>query len=753
MDFYIRQGYVRPIFNDRIYYIFIGKRPNSINFDIPHEIPLGWLLHLRFCPKSILQAVDPLGWHFNNIQNHFASNIDFGVIFDDYQNKAYYDFVFSLPNRLIVIFLNSENNSIFRKLENLNRDFLISSDYPEIYSKIKSSINLKQRSFKDITDLLQKTKIIISKELNIKPDDLDDIQKENAEKAKKLLQDLDLQEAPNFNPNLVNTANLYQLLSLYKSDLISLKNIDHTDRVQHLLNSVQNLGAFKKSLIDFNSNKTSHSFYFPTLILAFPYIHPDHKKRYKEFIYKLDKKQQSIAKKIKKLKFLEQNINTYDYHIIQEDNTNSKIDINHEKLLAKFYNQELYEKQRRLLFLDFVGYLHSSFEMSPYIRVPERGSSLNAYISRLSPSQYKKTFNNHSIAKNITEIGKALSENMPSQVLDFLNSHGDGIFAISDLPIEWLLVNKVPLAFLCDVCRVPETGITSILSQFNTNSRTFYQIEEDILKKTFVICGAKSDDPIFHYYQKHLGQQKQLRKQLPYNTSHIQSKHDFFKEVNAIHPHLLIIDSHGGFDSQEEGSYIWMGDEKVTGSEIINNLPSIPLVILSCCWGTPIYGNSNTIAQAFFEKGTLSVLSTFLPISITKGFMLYFRILNNLSQAVNNGIHESWMNLISHTIRTAYFDDLLEPVLQKIGRKALNDTEYSNNRINWQAQSMYLKYRYKMYKKAHNFIYNSVQRKYKKEVKRLLKNHPVIPEFMLYTHLGRGDLIKFKSWLDQNNSI
>ena len=591
--------------------------------------------------------------------------------------------------------------------------------------------------------MLKKIKEITLKEFKIEFEQFDEIQKEKEKESEEILQDLNLKEVANFNPNLVNTANLYQLLWLYKSDLITLKDIEHTDRIKYLLKTSKDLGILKKSLIDGYQEKKSDSFCFPTIIIALPYMNPYYKNKIKESIYQLNKQKQPIAKNIKQLKFIEQNINDYNYYINQEKDT---------QLKYKESSQTLYEKKRYLLFLDVIGYLHSSFETSPYIRLPERGSSLNQYISRLSPSQYKKTSpnNNYSIARNIKEIGKALSKNIPPEVLDFLKNYGDGIFAISDLPLEWLLVQKVPLAFLCDVCRIPETGITSTLSQFNTNSKVFYSIEEDILSKTLVICGAKSDDPIFDRYKTQLEKQQV---NLSYTTAHVESKDEFFDKVNAINPHLLVIDSHGNFESQEEGSYIWIGDEKVTGDEIINNLPSIPLVILSCCWGTPIYGNSNTIAQAFFEKGTLSVLSTFLPISIDKGFLLYFRILNNLSNATKNGLHKSWMNFLSHTIRTAYFDDLLIPVFDKIGKKVLNNTKYLDNRVYWQASSMYLEYRSKMYKEVNDFVYDSIKEGYKKRVKRLLKNSPIIPEFMLYTHLGRGDLIKFQSWLKANNFV
>jgi hypothetical protein len=257
-----------------------------------------------------------------------------------------------------------------------------------------------------------------------------------------------------------------------------------------------------------------------------------------------------------------------------------------------------------------------------------------------------------------------------------------------------------------------------------------------------VVCGATPEDLIFKTYEHQINLNK-TQGDLPYKTAHIQSKDDFFRIVNEVRPHLLIIDSHGDFKNQTEGSYIWFGNEKVTGNEIVEKLPQIPLVILSCCWGTPIYGNSNTIAQAFFERGSFSVISTFLPVSVNSGFALYYRILNNLNYATKNGIHENWMNFVSHNIRTSYITDLFIPILEKFSMDILDYESYLKLRTDWSVKCMYRKTRDSAYKEAKEAVLECVKSSHKSRVEHLLKCNDLIPEFMLYTHLGRGDLIKF----------
>jgi hypothetical protein len=564
--------------------------------------------------------------------------------------------------------LNSQNDKIFQKLESLDRFFLVSSDDEKIYSKIESSQKLRPKSFSSQGTLVKKILDFTLQELNITPETFADIQQRRFEQAEKMLQDLNFKEVPNFLAARANTANIYQLLSLDKPELLKIKAVKGQERVKTLLDTSLTLGILSQHLKFPNEESLPDNLSLPTIILSYPFFNPDYRELIKEIIDETGGDERSIAKQMRYLRFVEQDIETYDYTVNLESKT-SNIDPN---LLIS--SGAL--KQNHTLFLDFVGYLHSTFELSPYIRVPARGASLNTYISRLSPSQYRKTQNSRSLGRNLAQIGKAISSNLPSQVVDFLGRYADGIFAISDLPLEWLLVQDIPLAFLCDVCRVPETSSTSILAQFNINCRQFFQINKNILRKTLVVCGATSEEPIFKNYEHHVSLQK--TQDLPYNTAHIESKDKFFETVNKLRPHLLIIDSHGDFKKQSEGSYIWLGNEKLTGKDIVEHLPQIPLVILSCCWGTPIYGNANTIAQAFFETGSFSVLSTFLPISVKKGFILYFRILNNLSYAASHGMHESWMNFISHNIRTSYIDDVLDLVFEKFSFDILERDKYAS---------------------------------------------------------------------------
>jgi hypothetical protein len=112
-------------------------------------------------------------------------------------------------------------------------------------------------------------------------------------------------------------------------------------------------------------------------------------------------------------------------------------------------------------------------------------------------------------------------------------------------------------------------------------------------------------------------------------------------------------------------------------------------------------------------------------------------------------MHESWLNFISHNIRTSYFDNLLDSAFDKFGSSILLQGEYEKNRTLWQVDCMDRNLRFNVYKQTHELIIKSIKDSYREKVQKLLDSSGIIPEFMLYTHLGRGDLVKFDSWITQ----
>ena len=385
----------------------------------------------------------------------------------------------------------------------------------------------------------------------------------------------------------------------------------------------------------------------------------------------------------------------------------------------------------RISFHDFVGMLHSSIKFSPYIRLPLLSKNINSElafvgiknINKLATSKSK----NKSIRKAMETIGKKISKEAFSPTTqDFIKEDAAQIVAITDLPIEWTMIDDIPLGFSHDVCRLPETPITGTLSQYVEQYYFRYSIPQNILQKTLVIFG--NDDETFVQAQKSV---MELSSKLGFKTKSCLSKESFFQTIIEEDPDLLIIDTHGDVDINTHESFLFVGDEKVTGDDVVRSEIKPRLVFLSACNTFSTYNTVATIANAFFEVGSLAVTTSYMPLMIIPATNLYCRLLNNLAFAATHDVHRNWLSFISHLLRTSYIHSPIEHISKNGDFKK---TENDNTLITLSAESMQFNKRRKIYKNLNdNAFTKSVNANYQ----------DIIPHYLMYSTLGRADMIQF----------
>ena len=241
-----------------------------------------------------------------------------------------------------------------------------------------------------------------------------------------------------------------------------------------------------------------------------------------------------------------------------------------------------------------------------------------------------------------------------------------------------------------------------MLSQFNRNSHFSFDIDSSILSKTLVVCGAPTGDAIEQNFRVLTDIWRENA--APWHWEHCDSLAQLYAVINDFRPQLLVFDTHGRFRDNNSGSELQIGSEFLNGENVIEHLPDVPLVMLSTCWGAPLYDCPNTIAHAFFENGTFAITSSMLPVSAMKGAILYSRVLGNLSYACEHPMHENWSSFMSHNLRTSYFDDLKENIFGRYPRELVDQCSYRDRRANWQTQSMFYQNRRKAFFEAPRIV-------------------------------------------------
>lgn len=460
--------------------------------------------------------------------------------------------------------------------------------------------------------------------------------------------------------------------------------------------------------------------FFAPIILALPYTNIDIRKTYTQYAVE-NGGDKSIAKDIE---FVLSQEYTHNY-CFSSDFNKSKLK---NPVVLGGVLKHLF--QPRSLFLDIVGHLHASFKFSPYLRLPFQGVSINkelSFVGAALNAQLTFSKDRQTIMRIITKIGTMLADNALSpDIKKMFKKRPSQIVALSDLPVEWINIDGIPLGFTHDICRLPETPVTGLLTHHQINLFQKYVIPKDILKRTLVVYGCRETE--FKEWQDKVDF---LSERIGFKTCICASIEEFAKSVHHHKPEFLIIDSHGGTDLLNHQSYILMGAEKMYPSDIVKNQISAPLVFLSACNTAPTYNSINTIANALFEVGSLSVTTSYMPLNIKESSVLYIRILNQLSQSANKFYHKNWLAFISHIQRTSF---ILNPLIE-IDEKAEEEWASAEKKGEILAVSMIFENR--------RMLYENLQ---KGEIPNGFKANysNITPHYLMYSTLGRADLIEFE---------
>ena len=456
---------------------------------------------------------------------------------------------------------------------------------------------------------------------------------------------------------------------------------------------------------------------YPPIVIAAPYTTKDVRDVFK-MMAKSDASMQSIDKVVE----LEETPN-YCYDVKAEDFGDDFVKTD---TFIKLFHAS------RLDFLDIVANLHSSFRFSPYLRLPIICKSINTELSFVSAKnnvQLAYSKDRTAYDKAIHKVGETMAAKLLApKTAKMLEKMPAQIVAMTDLPIEWMEIKGIPLGFTHDVCRLPETPASGMLTHYGiARFSSLYRIPEDILSKTLVVYGCREE--AFKEWQD---KADICARALGAKTEICQSLDEFENAVKKHHPDFLIIDTHGGTDLNLHQSYIYMGNEKVYPKDIAARGIFARLVFISACNTAPCYNDVNTVANALLEVGASAVTSSYLPLDVVESSTLYIRILNQLNMAAQQDIHRNWLAFISHMLRTSF---IMTPLVENARKE---DGEMMDpiltGKVN--ALSMYFENRAKLYRKL----------KAGEDVGGLKYDFSqAVPHYLMYTTIGRADLIMFES--------
>ncbi|WP_203558621.1 CHAT domain-containing protein [Bacteroides sp. 51] len=461
--------------------------------------------------------------------------------------------------------------------------------------------------------------------------------------------------------------------------------------------------------------------HYPTLVLVSPYVSILHSNIIKG---KVKTKKERAASK---LLLCEQN-KSYSYTVDDEVG---------EILSRKEIAHLLLEVNTKLLYLDYISWLHARYNYSPVVRLPRISKSINAEVAFLNNSFPQNKSKNITIEKFGEKISSLI---LDDQIKGLIKERNGQIFIISDLPLEWMYIDGVPLCFTHDVCRVPEFNNNAIVNSVIAHKRQSFVITDDIIERTLVIhCASDSDKTM----QEAFKAIDSFKKDYGFQSVNCKDINEIKDALEQYQPRLLIFDCHGTYDSKTEQCYLIIDDENgitLSGDDIVTNGISAPLIFISACSTMPPNGLTNLLTDAFMQAGALSVTATLLPLNIHDASVSIVRLLSKLRLKENSLFHCNWLQFISHVLRTGLFHEALRYEREHGNEIAIRMTHGDVAQL--LSKTMIFHHRR-----------NSIE-----ELKKIISGRKDSPTFnvlkndwMSYTIIGRADLIYFDNWLKQHN--
>lgn len=717
-----------------IQYIIIGKRQPAISILPPEEFNNEFLQTISLLPQNITQLDSPINYIVMQWETLLHSGYDISYIYEDSTD----DFTMLLSNRQItVIFVDKEVES--------KSKFISKFKEMGYFYYVYSTESNNQDTFSNYKELIQ---LFFS--------DKEEIEKHFLSLGLDIHFNFPIEFPEDFNgynkyeffiPSAGNTKMINQYISNFyyeeqeglklsreENESIVKNHAFTLNRLDILIKQIDKIDTFREissNGIPFvNKYKEPIAQYSPLIIVA-PFQYPQI-----ENVIPLKAKSSEFQIYRESFK-AEQDVHFNVSTAFDEEYTNQDI--------IKSLQVTAGNLSSRLKYLDTIAYFQASFTFSPIVRFPLKGRSLNKYLSFFDPS--KSGPDRRKIYKTIKKFGEEFSKQVISQSNSKqLFSRNRQIIAISDLPFEWIHNKGIPLSVTHDVTRIPELPYSGIMANYVKNSAIRYVIPENVLEKTLIILGENSDAS-FDIGFKHIEENSQ---EYGYKTLRCNSVDLLQKTIEEFEPHIIIFDTHGMVDAITKSSYLKIGNEKLTGDLITKKHIVAPIIVLSACNTSPNWGYINNITQAFFEAGAISITGTFFPIGILSGTVFYNRILINLKSAQNEKIHDNWLSFISHTIRTHYLSETAIAACNKIYASNLDNKTKEDTIIlikNTIAKLMTMSMQFS----NRRYVYENIEKEMQ-SIHPILKNKIFnIPfEQLIYTNLGRGDLIFFDSWKKGN---
>jgi hypothetical protein len=199
-----------------------------------------------------------------------------------------------------------------------------------------------------------------------------------------------------------------------------------------------------------------------------------------------------------------------------------------------------------------------------------------------------------------------LASIFPAESLADMRDHGITIVFYSDLPLEWAMVEGLPLCLLRPVSRIPISLIRWPTLSAVMESESHISISHP--QKTLVLDFMADHEAVKPYSRMMRNNLSKNGLDLTYASP--RSPQAVIAELNANQPEIVFVDAHGRYDAYADKLYLTLGDTAFD-VDILFGDGLVPKVwVMSSCQTTMTEALSGCIARKMLSRGAICVIGT-----------------------------------------------------------------------------------------------------------------------------------------------
>jgi hypothetical protein len=287
--------------------------------------------------------------------------------------------------------------------------------------------------------------------------------------------------------------------------------------------------------------------------------------------------------------------------------------------------------------------LAGSGNLVPVIRLPPHVNNTRQELLHLSTAASRQTPHR---ARKLSDLARKLSSKLTEGIPEWVTEEirdSTSVKLISDVPLEWLSMDSMPLSMRVDCSRIPATP--GDLLFLHGVAVPEIVLPPSAFDEVLIVRSFHPDDPIRDRLTSGVDRMAEGGKLPRIRYVDVATRAELITALETFTGALMIYDGHGAHDPHSDYGTLSLAEEDVETWTLRGEARIPPIVVLSACDTHPFNGSHLTSANGLLTAGARTVLGTSLPVDATYSAIFIARLLLRIGKYAPILLNRPWGSL------------------------------------------------------------------------------------------------------------